>query len=290
MFTITDLPIGAKLKFGAYSVSGETPHKIRWIKVHRDGTILSEFIEDQCAFDAKEPDNPIVDRKTHGNNRYSKSNCQQFLNADDYTDWFRPMHRYDCAPEDPFMFNARYGYAHKPGFLHCFEEWEIEAIDESEVKTALPRCDISGTEECETIRAKVFIPSVSNVNCGAINDIMEGEVWDLFASGARRACKFSPELYDKTPNKVLPEFGDSVWFYYLRSPYRASGDVCCVNESGSILNARACTDYFGVRPALRLNANTLISDKPDVFGYYEVLSPTNTEINEEEFFAILKKM
>lgn len=127
MPTIADLPIGAKLKFGAYSVSGEMPHKICWVKAHRDGTILTEFMEDQCAFDAKEPDNPDEYRKSYGNNRCSVSNVQQFLNAEG-TDWFRQKHGCDTAPEDRGMCNGRYGYSHKPGFLHYFEEWEIEAI------------------------------------------------------------------------------------------------------------------------------------------------------------------
>lgn len=293
MPTIADLPIGAKLKFGAYSVSGEMPHKICWVKAHRDGTVLTEFMEDQCAFDAKEPENPDEYRRSYGNNRYSQSNAHQFLNAEG-TDWFRPTHEYDTAPEDRLMYNGRHGYVQKPGFLHYFDEWEVEAIEESEIKTALPTKDIpTGGEKHETIYAKVFMPSRTNVGGGTENRIQEGEVWDLFANGANRACLFSPELYANTHNNDKPEYEDEEWYYYLRSPI--SGHSCyvhCVGRGGVICYAYAYDDYLGVRPALKLNPEIPISDEPDGDGYYEVLSAPQEiiEIDEEEFFAILKKM
>lgn len=293
MPTIADLPIGAKLKFGAYSVSGEMPHKICWVKAHRDGTILTEFMEEQCAFDAKEPDNPNEYRRSHGNNRYSQSNVHQFLNAEEI-DWFRPAHEYDAAPEDRLMYEGRYGYVHKPGFLHYFDEWEVEAIEESEIKTALPTEDIpTGGEKHETIYAKVFIPSRTNVGSGTENHIQEGEVWDLFANGASRSCLFSPELYANAQNDDKPECEDEKWYYYLRSPRSdRSYSVRCVILDGSFDNASACHGYLGVRPALKLNPEILISDEPDGDGYYEVLSAPQEiiEIDEEEFFAILKNM
>lgn len=293
MPTIADLPIGAKLKFGAYSVGDEMPHKICWVKAHRDGTILCEFMEDQCAFDAKEPDNPEEYRRSYGNNRYSLSNIQQFLNAEGY-EWFRKSHEYDEASEDRLMYNKKFGYNQKPGFLHYFEEWEVEAIEESKIKTALPTKDIpTGGEKYETIYTKVFMPSRTNIGGGAENRIQEGEVWDLFANGASRACRFSPELFANTPNTDMPDEEDEEWYYLLRSPF--SGCSCyvrCVCRVGDIRRAFACDDYLGVRPALKLNPEILISDEPDDDGYYEVLSAPQEviEIDEEEFFAVLKKM
>lgn len=52
---IADLPIGSRVRFGSYSVSGETPHIIAWIKVHRNNTLFNEFVEDILPFDAREP-------------------------------------------------------------------------------------------------------------------------------------------------------------------------------------------------------------------------------------------
>lgn len=267
MPTIADFPVGTKIKFGAYSVNGEAPHKVRWIKVHHDGTILSEYMEDQCAFDAKEPDNPDEYRRSYGNNRCSVSNLQQFLNAD--------------------------GENWKPGFLHYFEGWEVEAIEDSEVITALPKKDIRpGGEKSETIYAKLFMPSRTNLGGGKENGVDEGEVWDLFSTGEySRECKFTRELYENTQNDDRPEDPDDTWYYYLRSPNSGNScSVCCVYRDGGIGNAYACDDYLGVRPALKLNPEILISDEPDDEGYYEVLNAPQEiiEIDEDVFFAILK--
>lgn len=95
---IKDLPIRGKIKFGAYSVNGEIPHKIRWLKAHGDSLFISEFLEDQCAFDAKEPGNEDNEyRRRYGNNRFSVSNVQQFINSDQVA-WYHPAHEADAPP------------------------------------------------------------------------------------------------------------------------------------------------------------------------------------------------
>ena len=55
--------------------------------------------------------------------------------------------------------------------------------------------------------------------------------------------------------------------------------------------ASACNGVLGVRPALILNPEILISDEPDEDGYYEVLECTQEviEIDESELFEILMR-
>ena len=288
MPTIADLPIGAKLKFGAYSVNGEIPHKICWVKAHNDGTLLSEFIEDQCAFDAKEPDNPDEDSRCYGYNRYSLSNIHQFLNAEN-NGWFYSMHEYDKPPVDRLLYKEQGGYDYKPGFLHHFETWEIDAIEDTEVKTALPSRDAYEGEKYETIYAKVFMPSSKNMNYGDVNGVSEGDIWDLFASGATRSSRPSPDLY-ATMNE-RPYEGEG-WYYHLRSPRNNRPYVMCVVYDGDDGSSFPNDERVGVRPALKLSHKAIISDEPDGDGYYVVLSAPQEiiEINEEEFFEILKKM
>ena len=293
MPTISDLPIGAKLKFGAYSVSGEAPHKICWTKVHLDNTILSEFIEDQCAFDAIETNNYDDCRNEYGNNRYSLSNVHQFLNAGG-PNWFNPTHESDEPPEDRNMYNGRFGYNHKPGFTQSFEDWEIESIEVSEIRTALPETDIyERVGKCETIYEKIFMPSKTNVGLEPENGVQEGETWDLFAGdGAIRTAQFSNELYDYSENYDKPEFEGLSWYYYLRSPNaNTSSNVRCIRADGSCRYANAYCDYIGIRPALKLNPETLVSIDPDYDGYYEVygVQQETVEIDENEFLSILKK-
>jgi len=293
MPTVADLPTGAKLKFGAYSVSGETPHKICWIKVHRDCTLLSEFIEEQGPFDVKEPENTDNYRKQNGNNRCSLSNVQQFLNADG-SNWFHQMHEYDTPPEGWLTYGDRHGYNHKPGFLTCFEPWEIDAIEESEVKTALPAIDIQtrGEERYEVFYAKVFIPSKTNLYGTIENGVFEGEYWDLPSEGSFRVARLSPELYENTEDDGdKPDYQGGAWYYYLRTPMaHNSTNVRCVDLDDDTTYFYANTDWVGIRPALKLTPEIPVSDDPDEDGYYEVLSAPQEiiEIDEEVFLAILK--
>ena len=62
---LSNLPIGAKVKFGKHSVNGETAQPITWVVVAKNHTgypsnsvtLLTEKIIDLRAFDAKEPNN-----------------------------------------------------------------------------------------------------------------------------------------------------------------------------------------------------------------------------------------
>ena len=291
MPTIDDLPIGAKLKFGAYSVDGEAPHKIRWIKAHRDNTVLSEYIEDLCAFDAKEPENPSPLRRSFGNNRYSLSNIHQFLNSEG-TDWFQKKHAFDTAP-DELMYTQRNGYSLKPGFLTLFEQWEIDAIEVSEIKIPLPRCDAQRGVLVETVYAKVFLPSTANVGARRIEDVPKGdETWELFSMGPQ-SCHYSVELRRsrRFRNRVVWARLDEITAcYLLRSPSRDTSYRTYAVEGNEVGSKAACNPDSGIRPALRLNPDTSISDEPDSEGYYEVLAlPQQAiEISEKDFLAILK--
>ena len=93
-----ELPCGSKIRFGSYCVESEGTHQIRWIKMNSsDTTILAEHIEDFRAFDAREPNNPNTDRASYGNNQYSLSNIDRFLNSRDER-WYSPSHEYDNPP------------------------------------------------------------------------------------------------------------------------------------------------------------------------------------------------
>ena len=60
---LSNLPLGAKIKFGRYSVNGEAAEEIKWIVVARNHsgypsnsvTLLTEGVIDLRSFDAREP-------------------------------------------------------------------------------------------------------------------------------------------------------------------------------------------------------------------------------------------
>ena len=83
---ISNLPVGAKVKFNRYSLEGSTMEEvIRLVAGHnhyRDDlnpdivdhvTLIPWKIQDLRGFDAKEPNNSDSSRKTNGNNRYKDS-------------------------------------------------------------------------------------------------------------------------------------------------------------------------------------------------------------------------
>lgn len=125
--TIADLKVGSKLVFGTYGVGG-TLYPITWLKANKDGEFLSEFVLDIIKFDEQERNSPTNDHRYSGNSNYTLSNILQFINSYD-DDWYEPSHTYDAPPGDYNRPFDRIGdYLHHPGFLHDFEDYEIESL------------------------------------------------------------------------------------------------------------------------------------------------------------------
>lgn len=126
--TVADLKTGAKLVFGSYGV-GASAYPISWLKSGKGNIFLSEFVLDILKFDNQERNNPQRDFYYHGNSDYEVSNIIQFMNSVD-EDWYESMHRYDSPPGNiDGVYDALGDYVHHPGFLHEFEDYEIECLD-----------------------------------------------------------------------------------------------------------------------------------------------------------------
>ena len=108
---LSNLPVGAKVKFGKFQVNTEDAQPIVWTIVAKNHqctpaypenaiTLHAAEILDLRCFDAKEPSNSNSDRKTSGNNRYSVSNIDQWLNKDAAGGaWYSPAHSADHSPD-----------------------------------------------------------------------------------------------------------------------------------------------------------------------------------------------
>ena len=82
--------------------------------------------------------NPISQRASYGNNRWSLSNIRQWLNSNGLkNEWFKKTHQYDKAPSQ---------YANQDGFMRCFNDYELSVIIEKESRTFLPAVDDEGFE------------------------------------------------------------------------------------------------------------------------------------------------
>ena len=76
----------------------------------------------------------------------------------------------------------------------------------------------------------------------------------------------------------------------LRSPNAGNScNVRCVGRDGDYDNCNACGGLLGVRPALRINPEILVSDKPDDDGYYEIIQKDVEicEVSEDELMKLL---
>lgn len=286
--TVSSLPCGAKVRFGSYCVGNEGAHSIRWIKVNSaDTTLFAEHIEDFRAFDAREPDSPQEYRREYGNNRYSVSNIDQFLNSTG-DEWYQPQHNTDAPPTGELTYDGT-PYLNHPGFLAYFSEAELEAIMPTDIVVALPRCD-SDDRDYEIITRKVFLPSRTNIFGSSVRNTNEGERWDYFRNGRNASATATEEAIDNTTLSGAPEDETTSWYWWLHSPGAGSAySAGCVDRGGSGGFACACRGIVGVRPALTINPEILVSDDPDDEGYYNViLSIVELEdVSEEDFLSIL---
>ena len=129
--SLSNLPIGAKVKFGKHSINGETAQNITWLVVAKNHsgyptnsvTLLTERIVDMRCFDAAEPTSPNSDVREYGLGRYELSNIRQWLNSNSDS-WYVAKHTYDQTPNGTYT-TKRTEYDTRPGFQKYFSSFEI---------------------------------------------------------------------------------------------------------------------------------------------------------------------
>lgn len=252
---LSNLPIGAKVKFGKHSVEGETPWTITWLIVSKRNnliTLLTEKVIDFRAFDAVEPNSPVTVYKENGNNRYILSNLGQWLNSDAIAgQWYSPTHTYDQAPSSNYVQGGT-PYVNRPGFLNNFTNAETNAIQMVSVVTG-----------GDVLSQKVFIPSTSEVN---------GE-WEYTNSDELRKCIADSQAYRYTNGNVGSY--DTPMSWWLRDAADNGEIVPCVYPQGGVSGRSggiyASSGVMGVRPAINLAPTLSVSDSTDNEGYYAVV-------------------
>ena len=280
--SVKNLPVGSKIKFGNYQVENESPQPIIWQIADKNHTgyptnsvtLITEKIIDLRAFDAIEPSNSDASRKKYGNNRYSFSNIRQWLNKSGYP-WFSPSHSADTAPTDANTNNRGTGYDDKTGFLSNFTSEEINVILDTTLTVVKPSIDGGGSE---TVTDKVFLPSSTEMGLADENSIAEGSKLALFTDDASRIGYMTQQGFDNSLSTSKPTNVNTAWYYWLRTPVSAySYSARDVFTSGVLSNNDACNGYYGVRPALNVTSDILVSDSVDSDGCYVVTfnqSPT----------------
>lgn len=269
--TIDDLPMGAKIKFGKYSVEEECPHDIKWIKVNTYGTtFISEFVEDFRAFDASELNN---DR---GNTQYSISNIDSFLNSSD-DEWYKPKHEYDIPPDEEAIVDHT-PYTDHVGFLAYFSKSELESIIPSEIITS----------DNEIIERKIYLPSSGNIFYDGLNSDSRWEYFVHFQTETELTSFASKntKMRGFNPREGLK------WYWWLRdSDHSSVGCVRYVDTNGYRSSCAANRGVIGIRPALALMPDLIVSNETDEEGYFTLEVSTNKlkDVCEKDFFDVLTK-
>ena len=276
---LTNLPIGAKVKFGKHTVSGETPQDIVWLVVAKQHytttsvTLLAEKVIDKLPFDAIEPTNPTSVIKSYGNGKYSISNIKQWLNSK-ATSWYSSQHEYDAV--DTTM-------GSRVGFLHHFTDAEYNAILTTSVKAGVTE---SGSTSYYTVNEKVFLPSYMELGLlspTSTKDTNYGTAWGFPNTTERLSGYITQQLVAYSPENLD---ATTPVTYMTRTMHNSKGEIAVVsgtknpNTATSIGPAKSS---WGVRPALNLSATLSISDTTDSDGCYTFIfnaaPPVPTTLN-----------
>ena len=285
---LSNIAVGSKIKFGKYRVSTETLQEIIWTVVAKNHqctpayptnaiTLHAAEILDLRCFDAKEPSNSDSDRQNYGNNRYSVSNLDQWLNKDAAGGaWYVAAHSADHSP-DTTAGTGNYGtqYAARPGFLNGFTDDEKAAILSTTIRVGKPSTDGGSYED---IVRKVFLPSTTEVGLSNENSIAEGAAWGYYTSNTARIGYVTQQCFSNTPSSSKPSSKTTAWYWWLRSPrYSSAYYARFVYSDGDLYSNDACYGLNGVRPVLNLSSSLLVSDSTDADGCYTFVwtSPTD---------------
>lgn len=277
---LSNLPIGAKIKFGKYSVNGEVAQSIVWLVVAKNHsstpsyptnsiTLLTEKIIDLRAIDGWEPNNSDSSRASYGNNRYSLSNIDQWLNKDGSAgSWYSAQHSADHEPTSSVMLFTSNSYSTRPAFLNAFTTREKNAILNTTIRVAKASIDGGAYED---VSRQVFLASAAEVGISIVSGINEGARWSYFNTESRRVS-LTQQAFSYPTSSSKPSVATDAWAWWLRTPVSGdSGSTFCVMKDGEVSSAVACNGSNGIRPALNLSSALSISDNTDSDGCYTIV-------------------
>lgn len=278
--TLGSLAVGAKIKDTSTTFLGSP---IIWLKADKDHTdypsnsttLITEKIIALRAVDAKEPNNSDSNRQSYGNNRYSLSNIDQWLNSDAAAGgWYSARHDADQAPTNDYVYSNYNEYDQDAGFLNGFSDFFKKSLLDTTLKTVLNTVTDGGSYE--SITRKIFFASTTEVGLANENSIAEGSILSLFSANTNDCRKAYPTAECVADSEYTnSSFNTSAaWYWWLRTPYSSiSHGVRGVYSSGTLDNSIACYGGSGVRPLCNLSSDILVSDTVDEDGCYIIELP-----------------
>lgn len=275
--TLGSLPIGAKVKDVNTKFLDEP---IVWLKADKDHTdyptnsttLITEKIIALRAFDAKEPNNTDSNRKNYGNNKYSVSNIDQWLNSDAAAgQWYTAKHEADQAPTTASTHVSANTYTEDAGFLNGFSSYFKSQLLETTLKVALNTVTDGG--DYESITRKIFLASRAETFGAAENSVMEGSLLSIFSENTN-ACRIAYISEECAADSEYSVTAENAHFWWLRTPYSSNSHyVRSVLPNGTLGNYFAYLGSYGVRPLCNLSSDILVSDTVDEDGCYVIQLP-----------------
>lgn len=269
---LSRLPVGAKVKDLNTRYYGK-PIVFQVIDKNHAGypnnsvTLLTDKIITLKAFDAKESGGDS-DRVNYGNNRYSLSNIRQWLNKDT-SPWYVAQHSYDNPPNNANVWSNFNEYDAEAGFLTNFSAELKAKLLLTTLTVAKATVDGGGSE---TVQDKVFLLSETEVGLGNENGIAEGTPFSIFNSDSARQAYPTSEAVSNSEYTSSSLNTSQSWYWRLRTPYAGySSSARGVHSSGSLSYYNAFNGSIGVRPALNLPSDILVSDTVDTDGAYVIV-------------------
>lgn len=234
-------------------------------------TLITEKIITLKCVDAKESGNSDTNRRSYGNNRYSLSNIDRWLNSDAAAGrWWAATHSADAAPTNANVWSNYNEYDAQAGFLNGFSANMKAALLNTTITVAKNTVTDGGGSE--TITRKLFLASTTEVGLPNENSIAEGSKLAIFSDNNSRLAYPTAEAVSNSEYKTSNLAAGSPWWWYLRTPY--ASDSCTVRNvftDGTLSNAFAYYGYVGVRPLCNLKSEILVSDNTDSTGAYTII-------------------
>ena len=234
-------------------------------------TLITEKIIQNMASDAKEPSNSNSDRKNYGNNRHIYSNLLQWLNSNAAAGaWYSAKHSADQAPTTKNTHVTYNPYTSWAGFLAMLDPKFVAELMETTLTVVKSSTD-GGSYE--TLKAKMFLASTTEVGLANENNIAEGSLLALFSNDASRVAYPTAQCVNNADGYTNSNFSTSKgWYWWLRTPYSSNAyGVRYVISDGSLNGYYACGGSDGVRPLCNLKSSILVSDSPNSDGNYTVI-------------------
>lgn len=234
-------------------------------------TLITEKIITLKCVDAIEAGNSDSNRRSYGNNRYSLSNIDKWLNSGAAAgQWWAATHSADAAPTNANVWSNYNEYDAQAGFLYGFSANMKAALLNTTITVAKNTVTDGGGSE--TITRQVFLASTTEVGLANENNIAEGSKLAIFSDNNSRLAYPTAEAVSNSEYKTSGLAAGSPWWWYLRTPYASNSySVRGVGTDGALSRNNAYNGYVGVRPLCNLKSEILVSDNADSDGAYTII-------------------